>query len=93
MPESAPPATRSRSDPISTACGVIDFRITDAAGHTELSRSRLFPLQTGGCVLIHLAVRWDGADDALWAAHKAGTDADLAHARRVLEAECSGPAV
>jgi hypothetical protein len=67
--------------------GIIDFEVADAAGHVELSRSRLFPLKTGGCVLVHLAVRWDGVDDAAWGDHQRGTDADLENARRLLEDE------
>jgi hypothetical protein len=66
--------------------GVIGFEITSAEGHRELSRSRLFPLEDGGCILLHLAALWDGVDDASWMQHQRGTDADLENARRLIQA-------
>jgi hypothetical protein len=71
--------------------GVIDFEVLDERGQVERSRSRLFPLGTDGCVLVHLAERWEGADDALWAEHRRRTDRDLENARRVVEAGIRGP--
>lgn len=67
--------------------GVIDFEVTNSEGHIEVSRSRLFALKDGGCVLVHLAERWVGVDDAFWAQHQRGTDADLENARRLIEAD------
>lgn len=67
--------------------GIIDFEIIDDIGQVELSRSRLFPLKSGGCFLVHLAVRWDGVDEAYWQEHQAATDADLENAKQILEAD------
>ncbi len=71
--------------------GVVDFEIAAPGAAPELSRSRLFPLKTGGCVYVHVAVRWDGVDDAFWAQFKRDTDADLEQARRVLEEDMGTP--
>ena len=66
--------------------GVIDFEVVDGDGNVELSRSRLFEMKGGGATLIHLAVRWEGVDDAAWERHRRGTEDDLANAKRVIEA-------
>jgi hypothetical protein len=65
--------------------GIIDFKIIDELGKIEWSRSRVFPLKTGGCIYIHLAVRWDGVDDDVWREHQKLTDKDLEHAKTILE--------
>jgi len=65
--------------------GVIDFKIIDESGNVEWSRSRIFELKTGGCIYVHLAVRWDGVDDDFWNEHKKLTDADLENAKMLLE--------
>jgi hypothetical protein len=65
--------------------GVADFDIIDAEGHIERSRMRVFALQGGGCLLVHLAERWQGVDDSLWEAHRQAIDADLIYARTIIE--------
>lgn len=67
--------------------GVVDFKIIDAQGHVEIARSRIFRLRTGGCILVHVAVRWEGCDDATWEAYKRDIDKDLKNAHAVVEAE------
>ncbi len=70
---------------ISKEQGVIDFKIVAPTGNEELSRSRIFPLKTGGCMYIHLAVQWEGIDHEGWEAFKQGTDRDLENARVIIE--------
>ena len=65
--------------------GVIDLAIAAPGAEVELVRSRLFPDETGDCIYVHLAVRPAGVDDEAWAARLRATEADLEHARRLLE--------
>lgn len=69
--------------------GVVDFEI-DAGGPIERSRSRLFDVDEHSCLLVHVAVRWEGIDDRDWQEHKRGTDEDLARMERLVEADRSG---
>ena len=64
--------------------GAIDFEVTVPGEAPELSRSRLFPLKQEGCVLLHLAVRWEGVSDEFWQNHKVVTDNDLANASAII---------
>lgn len=68
--------------------GVVDFEI-DAGGAIERSRSRLFDVDEHSCLLIHVAVRWEGVDDHDWREQKRGIDDDLARMKRLLEANSS----
>ncbi|ELY57537.1 hypothetical protein [Natronolimnohabitans innermongolicus] len=64
--------------------GVVDFEI-DAGSPVERPRSRLFAIDEHHCLLIHLAVRWEGVDDHGWQEHKRETDEDLGRMKRLVE--------
>lgn len=72
---------RPRLDP---DYGIVDFDV-EANGSVERSRPRLFDVDEGSCVLVHLAARWDGVDDRYWEEHKRGTDEDLARMKQLVE--------
>jgi hypothetical protein len=65
--------------------GAADFELVDELGNAELERCRVFPVKTGGCVVLRLSVRWRGIDDASWERQRAALADDLEHARRLLE--------
>ncbi len=65
--------------------GVVDFEIRNEGGSVELSRARIFPLKSGGCVVVHLAYRWEGVTDEFWEEFKVGTDEDLERAKALIE--------
>ncbi|MFC7154141.1 hypothetical protein ACFQPA_01550 [Halomarina halobia] len=67
--------------------GIADVEVVDETGASEFSRSRLFPVGEGACVLVHLAVRRPRLLDDEWAAHRRGTDDDLRRAKVVIEDE------
>ena len=69
--------------------GVIDLAIAAPGAEVELVRSRLFPDETGGCVYVRLAVRRSGVDDEAWAERLRAAEADLEHARQLLEREAA----
>lgn len=65
--------------------GVADFEIVDENNNVEISRARVYPLKADRCVVVYLTNRREGADDALWQDLKAGIDADLEHAREIID--------
>ena len=62
--------------------GVIDLAIG-----SELSRMRVFPLDTERTEVIHLAKLWNGANALIWFFHKRTTDRDFYNAKWLLECE------
>lgn len=69
--------------------GVVDFEV-EAGDAVERSRSRLFSAGKDACVLVHVAVRWEGADDDAWRRHRMATDSDLERMKEVAESAVEG---
>lgn len=63
-----------------------EFGIVDLQLGEESSRTRLFPLDEGSTVVIHLAVRWKDMNNPLnWFFYKKGVDKDFKNAKKVIE--------
>lgn len=69
--------------------GVVDFEM-DLGGVVERSRSRLFGAGDDACVLVHVAVRWEGVDDDAWRRHREATDSDLERMKEFAESVGNG---
>lgn len=69
--------------------GVVDYEV-EVGDAVERSRSRLFSAGRNACLLVHVAVRWDGVDDDAWKRHQRDTDSDLERMKEAAESAGDG---